>query len=154
MCNFTGVETLSPLLDRAFLSLFPALNGVSAWLWKRLLEAAVALALEVEITSAYVERVGPLVKPDGSAVPLEERVTAVAQARAVPWLRAVGGKLFITKVPDAFASVMTLRDLALILGALYWEPEGCVVVELTKLVEFLTAREKRWADLLKQSGGT
>jgi hypothetical protein len=49
---------------------------------------------------------------------------------------------------------MTLRDLASLLGGMYWESEGCVVVDLPVLVSFLTARESRWATLLAQSGGT
>jgi hypothetical protein len=126
---------------------------VSAWIWQRVLNAAVAQALEAEITRAYVESVGPLVKPDGTTVPLEERVSKVAETRALPWLRIRDSKVFITKVPDAFASVMTLRDLASLLGGVYWESEGCVVVDLSTLVSFLTARESRWATLLAQSSG-
>ena len=119
-----------------------------------MLNAALAQAIESEITQAYVAAVGPLVKPDGTVVPLEERVSKVAETRALPWLRIIDGKVFITKVPDALASVMTLRDLASLLGAMYWESEGCVVVDLSALVSFLTQREKRWSELLKQSGGT
>jgi hypothetical protein len=118
------------------------------------LNAAVAQALETEITRAYVAAVGPLVKPDGTTVPLEERVSKVAEVRALPWLRIIDSKVFIAKVPDAFSSVMTLRDLASLLGGMYWESEGCVVVDLSVLVSFLTARESRWATLLAQSGGT
>jgi hypothetical protein len=117
------------------------------------LNAAVALALENEITQAYVAAVGPLVRADGTTVPLEERVRKVAEVRALPWLRIIDGKVFITKVPDAFASVMTLRDLASLVGGVYWESEGCVVVDLPTLVSFLTARERRWSELLKQSSG-
>jgi hypothetical protein len=93
------------------------------------------------------------VKADGTVVPLEERVSRVAEARALPWLRIIDSKVFITKVPDAFASVMTLRDLASLIGGVYWESEGCVVVDLPVLVSFFTARESRWATLLAQSGG-
>jgi len=95
-----------------------------------------------------------LVKPDGTTVPLEERVSKVAETRALPWLRIIDTKVFITKVPDALASVMTLRDLASLLGGVYWEGEGCVVVDLSALVSFLTARESRWRTLLAQAGGT
>jgi hypothetical protein len=49
---------------------------------------------------------------------------------------------------------MTLRDLASLLGGMYWESEGCAVVDLSALVSFLTQRESRWAALLAQSGGT
>ena len=119
-----------------------------------MLNAALAQALESEITQAYVTAVGPLVKPDGTVVPLEERVSKVAEVRALPWLRIIDSKVFITKVPDAFSSVMTLRDLASLLGGMYWESEGCVVVDLSALARFLTARESRWSELLKQSGGT
>jgi hypothetical protein len=118
------------------------------------LNAAVAQALESEITRAYVTAVGPLVKPDGTVVPLEERISKVAEVRALPWLRLIDTKVFISKVPEAFSSVMTLRDLASLLGGVYWESEGCVVVDLSALVSFLTARERRWSELLKQSGGT
>jgi hypothetical protein len=118
------------------------------------LNAAVALALESEITRAYVESVGSLVKPDGTTVPLEERVSKVAETRALPWLRIIDSNVLITKVPDAFSSVMTLRDLASLLGGMYWESEGVVVVDLSTLVSFLTQRESRWATLLAQSGGT
>jgi hypothetical protein len=127
---------------------------VSAFIWQRVLNAAVALALESEITRAYVEGVGPLVRADGTVVPLEERVRKVAETRALPWLRIIDGKVFITKVPDAFSSVMTLRDLASLVGGVYWESEGCVVVDLSTLANFLTQRERRWSELLKQSGGT
>jgi hypothetical protein len=48
---------------------------------------------------------------------------------------------------------MTLRDLASLLGAMYWESEGAVVVDLPALVSFLTARESRWRTLLAQSSG-
>ena len=118
-----------------------------------MLSAAVALALESEITRAYVESVGPLVKPDGTVVPLEERIGKVAETRTLPWLRVIDSKVFISKVPDAFSSVMTLRDLASLLGGVYWESEGVVVVDLPTLVSFLTARESRWATLLAQSSG-
>ena len=94
-----------------------------------------------------------MVKPDGTVVPLEERVSKVAETRALPWLRIIDSKVFISKVPDAFSSVMTLRDLASLLGAMYWESEGAVVVDLSALVSFLTARESRWATLLAQSSG-
>jgi len=114
------------------------------------LNAAVAQALESEITQAYVAAVGPLVKADGTVVPLEERVLKVAEVRVLPWLRVVDTKVFITKVPDAFASVMSLRDLASLVGGVYWESEGCVVVDLSTLVSFLAARERRWGELLKQ----
>ena len=119
-----------------------------------MLSAAVAQALEEEITRAYVNAVGPLVRADGTVVPLEERVSKVAEVRALPWLRIIDSKVFITKVPEAFSSTMTLRDLASLLGGMYWESEGAVVVDLSGLVSFLTARERRWADLLKQAGGT
>jgi hypothetical protein len=118
------------------------------------LNAALAQALEAEITQAYVAAVGPLVRADGTTVPLEERVQKVAEARALPWLRVTDTKVFISKVPDAFSSVMTLRDLASLLGGVYWESEGVVVVDLPALVSFLTQRESRWATLLAQSGGT
>ena len=118
-----------------------------------MLNAAVAQALESEITQAYVTAVGPLVKPDGTTVPLEERVSKVAETRVLPWLRIIDTKVFISKVPDAFASVMTLRDLASLLGAMYWESEGAVVVDLPALVSFLTQRESRWRTLLAQSSG-
>ena len=94
-----------------------------------------------------------MVKPDGTTVPLEERVSKVAETRALPWLRIIDSKVFISKVPDAFSSVMTLRDLASLLGGVYWEGEGCVVVDLSALVSFLTARESRWRTLLAQSSG-
>jgi hypothetical protein len=126
---------------------------VSVWVWQRVLSAALAQALEAEITQAYVAAVGPLVKADGTVVPLEERVSKVAETRALPWLRIIDSKVLITKVPDALASVMTLRDLASVLGGMYWESEGCVVVDLSALVSFLTARESRWRDLLAQSSG-
>jgi hypothetical protein len=118
------------------------------------LNAAVAQALETEITQAYVTAVGPLVKADGTVVPLEERVQKVAATRALPWLRITDTKVFITKVPDALSSVMTLRDLASLIGGVYWESEGVVVVDLPTLVSFLTQRESRWATLLAQAGGT
>jgi hypothetical protein len=117
------------------------------------LNAALAQTLEGEITQAYVAAVGPLVKADGTVVPLEERVSEVAEARVLPWLRIIDSKVLITKVPDAFSSVMTLRDLASLLGGVYWESEGAVVVDLSTLVSFLTARESRWATLLAQSSG-
>ena len=118
-----------------------------------MLNAALAQALESEISQAYVTAVGSLVKPDGTTVPLEERVSKVAEARVLPWLRIIDSKVFISKVPDAFSSVMTLRDLASLLGGVYWESEGCVVVDLPVLVSFLTQRESRWRDLLAQSSG-
>jgi hypothetical protein len=127
---------------------------VSAWVWQRVLNAAVAQAIESEITRAYVESVGSLVKPDGTVVPLEERVQKVAETRVLPWLRIIDSKVFISKVPDAFSSVMTLRDLASLMGGVYWESEGCVVVDLSVLASFLTARERRWSELLKQGVGT
>jgi len=124
---------------------------VSDWVWSRILKSAVADSLLGEVNSAYVQHIGALVKPDGTPVPIAERFTAVASARVVPWLFLIGEYVALTKVPDRFAAVMTLKDLASLVGGIYWESEGAVLVKLDTLVAFVNAREERMKSLLQQA---
>ena len=118
------------------------------WGWSRILKAAVANALLEEINRAYTEHVGSLVGAGGAPVPIADRIAAVAAAKAVPWLFMVGEYVALTRVPPAFAAVMTLKQLASLIGGIYWESEGVVLVKLDALASFLTAREERIKELM------
>jgi len=124
---------------------------VGEWVWSKALRYALAGALLEEVNELYTRYVGPLVKPDGAPVPLAERVAAVASARAVPWLFPAGEYVAIARVPRGFATVLTLRDLANLVGGIYWESEGVVLVKPDALAAFITARETRIAQLIGQA---
>jgi len=124
---------------------------VSEWVWSRVLKNAVAEALLQEINEVYVEHIGSLVKPDGTPVPIVDRITAVASSRAVPWIFPAKDYVALTKVPSRFATVLTLKDLASMVGGIYWESEGVVLVKPDALAAFITARETRITQLLAQA---
>jgi len=115
------------------------------------LKAAVANALLEAINQAYTEYVGSLVGAGGAPVPIADRIAAVAAAKAVPWLFVVGEYVVLSRVPPAFAAVMTLKQLASLIGGIYWEGEGVVLVKLDALASFLTAREERIKELMGQA---
>jgi hypothetical protein len=125
---------------------------VAEWIWSKVARWAVADALLAEINAAYAEYVGPFVRADGTPVPIADRITAVASARVVPWLYISGDYVVVTKVPERFAAVMTLKAFANMVGGIYWESEGAVLVKLGTLVSFIESRRTEIETLLAQSG--
>jgi hypothetical protein len=124
---------------------------VAEWIWSKVAKWAVADALLAEINAAYTQHVGSLVGADGTPVPIADRITAVASARVVPWLYISGDYVVVTKVPDRFAAVMTLKVFADMVGGIYWESEGAVLVKLGTLVSFIESRRTEIETLLAQS---
>ena len=124
---------------------------MSEWGWSRVLKNAVAEALLEELNRVYVEHIGSLVKPDGTPVPIVDRIAVVASSRAVSWIFPAREYVAISKVPSRLASVMTLKDLANLVGGIYWESEGVVLVKPDALAAFITARETRITQLLSQA---
>ena len=124
---------------------------MAEWIWSKVARWAVADALLAEINAAYTQQVGPLIRADGTPVPIADRITAVASARVVPWLYISGDYVVVTKVPDMFAAVMTLKVFANIVGGIYWESEGAVLVKLDTLVSFIESRRTEIETLLAQS---
>jgi hypothetical protein len=124
---------------------------VSQWTWYRTLRLALADALRKRIDEAYVNYVGSLIKPDGTPVPILDRINAVASIWVLPWLFKVGDNIAIARVPDELANVMSLKDLASLIGGVCYESENVVLVNPSTLADFLSQRITRLASLLAQS---
>jgi hypothetical protein len=124
---------------------------MSQWTWYRTLRLALADALRKRIDEAYVNYVGSLIKPDGTPVPILDRINAVASIWVLPWLFKVGGYIAIARVPDEFANVMSLKDLASLIGGICYESENVVLVDPSTLADFLSQRITRLESLLAQS---
>ena len=124
---------------------------MSQWTWYRTLRLALADALRKRIDEAYVNYVGSLIKPDGTPVPILDRINAVASIWVLPWLFKVGDYIAIARVPDEFANVMSLKDLASLIGGICYESENVVLVDPSTLADFLSQRITRLESLLAQS---
>ena len=124
---------------------------MSQWTWYRTLRLALADALRKRIDEAYVNYVGSLIKPDGTPVPILDRINAVASIWVLPWLFKVGDYVAIARVPDEFASVMSLKDLASLIGGICYESENVVLVNPSTLADFLSQRITRLESILAQS---
>jgi hypothetical protein len=92
-----------------------------------------------------------LIKPDGTPVPILDRINAVASIWVLPWLFKVGDNIAIARVPDELANVMSLKDLASLIGGVCYESENVVLVNPSTLADFLSQRITRLASLLAQS---
>jgi len=57
---------------------------VETWSAARILRELVAAELLREINELYESHVGSLIRPDGTPVPIRNRIVAVAQASAAP----------------------------------------------------------------------
>lgn len=125
---------------------------METWSAARILRELVAAELLREINELYESHVGSLVRPDGTPVPIRDRVVAVAQASAAPWIFMAGGYVAIAKVPERVAHVLTLRELASLLGGWYSETGRVVLVKPDTLESFITERVRTVSGLLGQTG--
>jgi hypothetical protein len=125
---------------------------VETWTAVRILRELVAAELLREINELYASYVGGLVGPDGAPVPIRDRIVAVAQANVVPWIFMAGGYVAIAKVPERLAHVITVRELASLVGGWYSETERVALVKPDTLESFLTERNRTVSDLLGQTG--
>lgn len=125
---------------------------METWTAVRILRELVAAELLREINELYTSYVGSLVGPDGAPVPIRDRIVAVAQANAAPWIFTAGGYVAIAKVPERLAHAITVKELASLVGGWYLETERVALVRPEALEDFLTERIKMVSGLLGQTG--